>query len=181
MGTIASSFVIQLNAWACGVVGSSKSAGLEMVDSSSRIWSDRSWGVRLHGCVGDKEGVSVGFMVVGMGVGGNEGGRVVVSVVGAKVLTIGVDGKEGVRVVGRVVGATVLAMGAGVLMVGAKLLGIGVTATATGARVLMVGVELLGIGVTVTGGRLVGAKLPGFRVTSIGAGVVMAIGANVWY
>lgn len=77
----------------------SNNTGSEIVDISSRISSARSCGVKLHGCVGEADGVSVGAIVVGSGVGGKEGCNVVVSMVGDTVLAIG----DGVLMVGATV------------------------------------------------------------------------------
>jgi len=159
VGTIASSFVIHSSARAWGVNGSSKSAGSEIVDINSRIWEVRSSGDRLQGCVGEAEGVTVGFMVEGIGVGGN---------VGARLLGRGVA-----RMGAGVMGAGVLAMGARLL--GAGVTGIGFESLGTGVMGAgVIGVGSTGAGVLAMGARLLGAGVTGMGVESSGAGVTGA-------
>ena len=85
---MASSFVIQFNAWDWGVDGSSKREASETVDISSRIWVERSSEERLQGKVGEAVGSTVGSMVVGDGVG-TSGSCVGMIPVGGNVATTG--------------------------------------------------------------------------------------------
>ena len=206
VGTIASSFVIHSSARDWGVDGSSKSAGSEIVDNNSRIWAVRSSGDRLQGCVGEAEGVTVGFMVEGIGVGGNVGARLLgmgvarmgagvmgagVLAMGAKLLGAGVTGMAVASIGAGVMGAGVMGVGstgAGVLAMGAKLLGAevtGVTVASIGAGVMgagVMGIGSTGAGVLAMGAKLLGAGVTGMTVVSIGAGVmgagVMGIGST---
>lgn len=169
MGIMASSLVIQFNACACGVAGLSNNAASEIVDISLRISSARSWGVKLHGCVGDADGVSVGAIVVGSGVGGKEGCNVVVSMVGDTVLAIGdkvlIDGSDVIAT-----GDGVLLVGATVFSVGGRLMGARLLGSSVGSKVgKLVGTGVISIGT--------GVVATGTGVVAIG-GVVMSIGAG---
>jgi len=144
---MASSFVIQSNALACGVSGSSKRDGSEMVESSSRISSARSSGVRLHGKVGEAVGMKVGAVVVGDGVGTSSRG------VGSGV-GLGVGPGVGLGV-GSGVG---LGVGPGVGLGVGPGVGLGVGPDVSGTAV--------GLGVG-----------PGVSGTSVGKGVDTGLGA----
>lgn len=130
---MASSFVIQSNARACGVVSSSNSAGSEMVDINSRISDARSSGDKLQGNVGLAVGSSVGLNVVGDGVGTSPTEGMGVSGMGAGV---------GDSVSGTGLGAGVIGIGAGVI--------------GTGAGVIWTGAGVIGTGAGVSGGSDVG-------------------------
>ena len=154
VGTIVSSFVIHSKARACGVVGSSKSTGSEIVDINSRICAVRASGDRLQGCVGEAEGLSVGFIVEGIGVGGNVGFRLL--------------GRGVIRTGGGVMGAGV--KGAGVTGTGVESIGAGVMGAG------LMGVGSTGAGVSTTGAGVTGTGSTGAGVMGVGGMGIAVVG-----